>query len=125
MIDQNGTDDTYAVRLAEIKAQGIRCAEFPLPGYYRTRLVRGGVDVGCRIVESDGLWVLLINGAATCPAAQRDPWKVPKMHRIADSWTITEAEYDALMHAASTARPGEPAADPSVPVNWRDAPSLY
>ena len=69
--------------------------------------------------------LLLVNGDPTSLRALDEPWKIPRMERIAFSRRITETEYDTLLHAAATARPGEPAADPLKPVRWRDAPSLY
>ena len=102
-----------------------RTAEVPVPGFYATRLVKGGPEVGCRIVFDAGLWVALVNGVPTHPSAQAAPWRIPWMERCAFSRRIGEAEYDTLLHAAATARPGEPAADPLKPVRWRDAPSLY
>ena len=102
-----------------------RRPDVPLPGYYATRLVKGGPEVGCRIVFDEGLWVVLISGAPTSLRALDEPWRIPWMERCAFSRRISETEYDTLLHAATTARPGEPAADPLKAVSWRDAPSLY
>ena len=100
-------------------ADGIR------PGFYQTRLVRAGPLVGCRIVESEGLWACLVGGTLTCADARLIPWDVPRLLWVAYSHPISEAEYDAMLSAAAAAQPGEPLAKPTEPVDWRQAPSLY
>ena len=102
-----------------------RTAEAPVPGFYATRLVKGGPEVACRVVFDQGLWVVLVGGLSTSASAFTDPWRIPWAERVAFSRRITEAEYDVLLDAAATAQPGEPAADPLKAVSWRDAPSLY
>ena len=102
-----------------------RIPSVPTPGYYACRLVRGGPEVACRIIEADGLWVCLIAMEPTHAEAQTNPWKCPQMERVAFSRRIDGAEYDALLGAAAAARPGEPLADPRVAVDFRRSPSLY
>ena len=102
-----------------------RTADVPIPGFYATKLVKGGPEVGCRIVFDAGLWVVLVSGVPTSESAKAEPWRIPWMERCAFSRRISENEYETLIHAAATARPGEPAASPLQPVRWRDAPSLY
>ena len=97
----------------------------PDPGYYATKLVRGGPEVACRIICADGWWVCFVNGAPTSETAEREPFRVPRMEWIATSRPISEVEYEAILTAAAAAQPGEPLASPDRPVNWRDAPSLY
>lgn len=97
----------------------------PSPGHYACRLVRGGPEVACRIIETAGLWVLLIAMEPTHPEAQRDPWKCPRMDWVAFSRRISTEEYDRLLDAAAAAKPGDPLADPLKPIRWRDAPPPY
>lgn len=103
-----------------------RTPERPIPGHYALKLVRGGPDVACRIVELQGLWCVLVAGVPTHAEAQED-WRLcPRIEAVAFyGRRITEAAYDALMNAAAEAKPGEPMADPMKPVRWRDAPSPY
>ncbi len=95
------------------------------PGHYVVRLVRGGPLVGCRIIETDGWWLLLLNGQATSDAAAENPWDLPRMRHIWPAHSIPEDGYDALLAAAASAQPGEPLAQPTERVDWRRAPSLY
>lgn len=105
----------------------------PLPGWYAARLVKRGPEVACRVVlweDIDAIppqtWVLLIGGEPTCQDARAEPFSIPKMEAVAlYGRRITEAEYDALLDAAASAQPGEPLHDPTRPVDWRQAPSLY
>lgn len=99
--------------------------ETPTPGPRKIRRVRGGPFVAARILESDGLWLVLINGEPTCKAARPEPWSVPQMEWVNFSKIITEAEYAALIEAARSAPPGHPLADPTAPVNFRQVKTLY
>lgn len=95
------------------------------PGFYRSRLVRGGPWVPHRIMEADGYWLLLRNGVPTSAAAMSSYHDVPGMERMIYARAITEGEYAALLAAAASAADGHPLADPSAPVDLRRAPSLY
>lgn len=97
----------------------------PEPGYYSTRLVRGGPEVACRIICADGWWLCLVNGLPTSERAEREPFKVPRLEWIATSRPISEVSYDEMLKAAAAAKPGEPLADPLKPIRWRDAPPPY
>lgn len=102
-----------------------RPSDVPTPGWYRTRLVKNGPWIAARIVEADGLWLVFVNGVPTSTVAEPDPWRVPRMDSVAWSAAITEAEYHALLEAAQTAPEGHPLADPTQPVDFRRAPSLF
>jgi hypothetical protein len=69
----------------------------PEPGFFRTRLVRGGPYVGARIEFRGGIWSATIDGV-TCGASDTDPARADGVFRI---WTsgarISEAEYSALL----------------------------
>jgi hypothetical protein len=93
------------------------------PGYFVTRLVRGGPLVPFRIVEAGGMWVLILAGEPTSAEAIDNPFKLPRLHWPAHE--IAEAQYDAMLSAAAAAKPGEPLADPTVAVSWRNSPPLY
>lgn len=93
------------------------------PGYYTAKLVRGGPSVALRIIEVEGLWVLLLNGLPTSDVAIENPFKLPQLR-----WPAHEIDietYDRLLDAAAAAKPGEPLADPTSRVDWRRAPPLY
>jgi hypothetical protein len=95
------------------------------PGYYVTKLVRGGPEVPCRIIETDGWWLLLVCGTATTGAAIENPFTDRLMCWVARSDQISEDRYDEMLKAAAAAKPGEPLADPTSRVDWRRAPPLY
>lgn len=99
--------------------------ESPDAGFYATKLVKGGPEVACRIICSEGWWLCLVNGLPTSETAEREPFRVPRMERIASSRPISENAYEALLDAAAAAKPGEPLADPTAAVDWRRAPPLY
>lgn len=103
-----------------------RTPERPIPGYYALKLVRGGPDVACRIVEVQNLWVVMIGGVPTHSEAQEDWRRCPKIEAVAFyGRRITPDQYDALLTAAAEAKPGEPLASPTEPISWRNSPSLY
>lgn len=103
-----------------------RRPDVPTPGLYAARLVRGGPEVACRIVLSEGHYVLLVLGHPTHPEANTDPWKIPMMQSVAMyGRLIDEDEYQALWTAIQNAQPGEPLASPTEPVDFRRSPSLY
>jgi len=102
-----------------------RRPDVPEPGWYATKLIKGGPEVACRIVCAQGLWVVIIGGEATSAIAFENPFDCPRMEWVMMSRRITQTEYFALLDAAAAARPGEPLADPTQPVSWRRAPSLY
>jgi hypothetical protein len=93
------------------------------PGYYVTRLVRGGPMVPFRIVEDAGKWVLLIRGEITEQGAIDNPFQFRGLRWPASE--ISGAEYEAMLKAAAEAKPGEPLADPTQPISWRNSPPLY
>ena len=88
----------------------------PQPGFFWTRLVKGGPKVGARIWEGRdvfGLPVMLaeVNGK---PADAAEVWNYNANHRI------TEAEYRFLVadtaHAVAH-RPDDPKATPDLPID--------
>lgn len=97
--------------------------ERPSPGFYRTRLVRNGPWVPARIIEADGLWIVLLNGQPTQPEAGADPWRVRRMELVAFSTAISEAEYHDLL--AHPPEPGTPLDNPKTPVDWRRGKPLF
>lgn len=95
------------------------------PGFYRLRLVSGGPWIAHRIMEADGLFLLLRNGQPTSAAAHADYFAVPGMDRMIYAREISAEEYAALLAAAAEAEPGHPLADPTQAVDLRAAKSLY
>lgn len=102
-----------------------RRPDVPEVGWYATRLVKGGPEVACRIIQAGSLWVVLVGGLPTQEEAETEPWKLRMAERVAFSRRIDEATYDAMLTAAAEAKPGEPLATPDKAVDWRSAPSLY
>lgn len=107
------------------REEAAAATDFIRPGYYSTKLVKGGPEVPCRIVEVGGLWVLMICGAPTTEAAVENPFTDRQMTWVARGREIDADTYDAMLTAAAEAKPGEPLADPLSPVDWRSSPSVY
>lgn len=105
--------------------------EEPQPGWYRTRLVRGGVYVGARIwldaercpesgdLLSDEVLRAEVDGK---PADPHDVWM-----RCADE-PVSAEEYAFLIadrrHARDW-RPNDPEATPRAPVNLNSMPPIF
>lgn len=102
-----------------------RRPDVPTPGHYAVRLVRGGPDVAARIIEQDGLWLVLLNGQPTSKTAMPGCWEPPWMERVAFGKAISEAAYAALLDATEGAQPGDPLADPNAPVDLANAPPVF
>ena len=102
-----------------------RPSDTPQLGYYRSRLVKGGPWVPARIMQTDGLWMVLMGGEPTQAAAAADPWTVRRMEWVAFSPAITEAEYLELLTAYRAATGDHPFADATAPVDWRQGKPIY
>jgi hypothetical protein len=104
--------------------------DLPAPGYYCTRLVKGGVAVAARIwieedrdpetgeLMADQKWMAEIDGAGAfdCTAVPPRGWPW---------WPITKAQYDYLVADAAWCRahaPDDPKAQPLRPVSTTPAP---
>ena len=95
-------------------------AHTPRPGFYRVRQAQKGPWVPARIMNEGGVWLVLIAGEPTSPAAMTDPWEVPKMNWVAFSKAITEAEYHAMLTERQKLADDHPLADPTKPTDWRN-----
>lgn len=104
----------------------------PVPGFYRRRMVRGGVWVAARIWVEDGerdpdTNELLSDQVIRCEVggAQADP--IAQWSYLAGQ-PITEAEFEYLMAAAAWAErhaPDAPEANPRAPIDLNSMPPLF
>ena len=105
-----------------------RIVDQPEPGYFRMRLVKGGVFVAARIVLDGHLWSAEINGE---PQGEPDPdhFAVEAVHRIWTSGTrIDQSEHDYLLSVARWAEqnaPASPPANPRKPINLIAQPPIF
>lgn len=101
-----------------IRDQAPRAPDLPKPGWYRTRLAKGGPWVPARIMEFGTLWLVLLDGEPTQAAANPDPWKVHRMEWVNFSTEISEVEYDRLLATRRALPADSPLRDPMKPVDW-------
>lgn len=99
----------------------------PEPGFYALKLVKKGVEVGARILYSEGLWEARINGNLVGELGE-DPELLSEVQKI---WLfgrkIDVAEYAFLLARYTHAKahtPGHPFANPDKPVSRRALPPI-
>jgi hypothetical protein len=95
--------------MSEKRRQPSRAVDEPKPGYFLTKLVRGGALVPGRIIHRFGKWQAVIDGVAQPPHA--DPLLAPGVSRLWLGDPTTKAEYDRRLalkkvdgHPAQTPR---------------------
>lgn len=110
------------------RQQEPRRVDEPEPGFYRSKLVRGGPWVGVSVERDDvGDWHVTVDGIER--ERSRDPWTIPWLrdrYHYADR--IKEAEHAYLVATSAWARehnPDHPAANPRQPIRPTTLKSLF
>lgn len=95
-----------------------------MPGTYRYRATKGAPIQAVRISFDGATWHVLLNGAVQPGSGALDPSDIPFILWRGPFWSITEAEYMAILREYQDAGRGTPLRTPDQPVNLRESEPL-
>ena len=100
------------------------CVSEQGPGFFMTRLIRGGPWVPVRVMLDQGAWAIFVSGEIQPGSGTADPWDCP-FYRRGPFAPITKEQYHDLLREYEAAGRGHPLRQPTERVDLRSAPPLY